>query len=228
MKANKSAVLSLEMSSVRALRMGSSGVETLRSLAGTGSRALGHDLTPEYAFLACDCSSGYAGVLRALVRSFVWLPGPGALVDCDIAVTGDAPVSVNWKLEGMPRPATVARILPRPGKLATTGDILFLNAIWTGEPRPIAPIDSTDLAGLRIADRVVAFYVESHTARSAVSFDVDGAGALKFLVTGLAPGDWEIWSGGMLDIPEAEVRPETGALRFEGRPGSYFLRRLGS
>ncbi len=228
MNANKSAVLSLEMSSVRTLRMGSTGVETLRELAGPGSRALGHDLTPEYAFLACDCSGGYAGVLRELVRSFVWLPGSGALVECDIAVTGEAPVLVNWKLDGMPGPKTVARILPRPGKQATNGDILFLNVIWTGEPRPISPIDSMDLAGVRIGDRVVAFYTESHMARSAVSFDVDGAGALKFLVTGLAPGEWEIWSGGMLDTPDAEVRPETGALRFESRPGSYFLRRLGS
>ena len=135
---------------------------------------------------------------------------------------------MNWKLEGA-TPGSASRILPRQGKAASaTGDALLLNVVWTGEARPLAQIDSMDLAGVRIGNQVVAFNIETRMARSAVSFDVDGPAALKFLVTGLAPGEWEIWFAGMLEIPDAEVKPEAGVLYFEGRPGGYFLRRLGS
>jgi hypothetical protein len=227
MDANKSARISLSMPAVRALRMGVSGLETLRPLAGD-ARPLGNDLTAGYAFLACDATAAYKGTLRELVRSFVWLPGPGALLDCDIAVSGDSPAAVTWKLEGPARPESVARVLPRRSPPPAASETLFLNVIWTAEPREWKAIDSIELAGVRIADRVVAFYTETRMARSMVSFDVDGPEKLQILVTGLAPGEWEIWYAGMLDTPDAEVKPEAGALYFEGRPGGYFLRRLGS
>lgn len=88
-------------------------------------------------------------------------------------------------------------------------------------------IRSLDLTGVRIGDTVVLFHMEDRMARSAVSFDTGGgSGRVRFIVTGLAPGMWEIWRNGWLVEPEAPVRAPEGVLYFEERPGSYFLRRL--
>ena len=214
----KTATISLRHADVRALRMQSSGVETLRVLAGPGARPLGHDLTADYAFLAADCSAAYAGALQEAVRCFVLLPGI-ALIDFDIVTAGDAGTAVTWTLEGNARPQDVTAFHRRP-------DDGLLHVIWLGARGKAVPIDSIDLAGVRIGDRVVAFHTESRMERSAVSFDVDGSGKLKILVAGMAPGDWEVWFGGMLEIPESEVRPQSGVLTFDGNPGSYFLRHL--
>ena len=72
-----SAVVELRMADVQALRLRATGVETLRALAGPGARALGHDRTAEYAFLAVEA----AGV----IREFVYLPNQKALIEYDIA-----------------------------------------------------------------------------------------------------------------------------------------------
>lgn len=232
-------VISLRMRDVAALRLHASGLETLRPLAGDGARPLGHDLAPDYAFLATDAHAAFGGTLAELLRSFVFLPKPGALVTFDIAVSPQ-PAAVTWSIEGAPGAASVAAILPRQARVTRSGsaltvappkpaaESLFLNVIHTAEPHPVEPIDSIDLAGIRLADHVIAFHRETRMERSAVSFDVGGSGPLRFLVTGLAPGEWEIWRGGMLEMPDATVPPQAGALNFEGQPGSYFLRRLGA
>jgi len=108
---------------------------------------------------------------------------------------------------------------------------LFLNVVQFpgpegGTPLPVGEVSSVELAGVRLADRVVLFHADSRSARSAVSFSVEGNGDLKYLVTGLAPGAWEIWWNGWLEDPQGAVEPRAGALYFEGPPGSYFLRRL--
>lgn len=88
------------------------------------------------------------------------------------------------------------------------------------------PLDSLDLAGVRIGNRAVLFRTEATMARDAVSYVVEGGGKLKHLVTGLAPGDWSIWWNGWLEDPGVFVEPSAGCLRFEGDSGSYFLRRV--
>jgi hypothetical protein len=239
MSASKPPIISLRMRDIAALELRASGLETLRVLAGPGARALGHDLTPDCAFLAVDAHAASGDALRELVRSFVFLPKLGALVSFDIAISLDPPAAVAWTIEGATDAARLATILPRGARVtrAASGltvsqakaaaESLFLNVIHTADPRPVETIDSIDLAGVRLAGCVIAFHQETRMQRSAVSFDVGGPSALKFLITGLAPGEWEVWRAGMLEIPDGEVRPESGALYFEGAPGSYFLRRLG-
>ena len=46
------------------------------------------------------------------------------------------------------------------------------------------------------------------------------------LIAGMAPGVWEIWRAGMREHDDAAVAPESGLLRFDGKPGSYFLRAI--
>lgn len=90
-----------------------------------------------------------------------------------------------------------------------------------------SPMVSLDLAGVRIESTVVLFHTEKQMARSALSFDTGtGEGRYRFIVTGLAPGMWEIWRNGWVVEPEVLVRPGEGVLFFEERPGSYFIRRL--
>lgn len=89
------------------------------------------------------------------------------------------------------------------------------------------PIESLDLAGARVADRVVLFHAETRSATSAVSFDVAGPARLKFLIVGLGVGTWEIWHNGFLVDPGGAIERDSGVLRFDGAPGGYFLRRIG-
>ncbi len=94
-------------------------------------------------------------------------------------------------------------------------------------PLETGPIESLDLAGMRVGGRVVIFHAESRSATSAVSFDVAGTGKLKFLIVGLQVGTWEIWHNGLLFDPAGAVERDSGVLAFEGPPGGYFLRRIG-
>jgi hypothetical protein len=228
-------VLKLRMADVAALRLGRTGLETLRPLVGAGPRALGHDRTPDYAFLAVDATGSYRGTLRQVVRSFVFLPNEATLVNCDIAES-EPPVPVDWMLEGA-EAGRLTIIQPRRAKAAargrdlvvesreSTSDKLFLTLIHTAARPETGEIDSSDLAGVRLGERVILFVAETRMA-TAVSFDVAGPAALKFLIAGMAPGAWEIWRGGFLEITDVTVEKESGALSFEGKPGSYFLRHL--
>ncbi len=87
-------------------------------------------------------------------------------------------------------------------------------------------IGSIDFGGVRLQGWVLLFHAESNSARSAVSFNVKGAGPLRFLIGGLGPGTWEIWRNGWLEDPSGTVERTAGALYFEGPAGDYFLRRL--
>jgi hypothetical protein len=202
------------MQDVRGLRLRASGLETLRAIAGAGARPLGHDAGPDYAFLAVDAARGYEGV-RELTRSFVFLPGLEALIAYDIAAPGTA---VKWVAEGADKRDSVGTV--------SAAESSALHVIQTGKAQAIGKIESDDLAGVRLAQHVVAFHTETRMAQSAVSFEVAGPPELKFLITGLAPGLWEIWRAGMLEISDSLVAPEAGALHFAGKPGSYFLRHV--
>ena len=93
-------------------------------------------------------------------------------------------------------------------------------------PRPPQYISSLELEGVRIADRVVLFYVDLHMARSSLFYDLEGGAKLKQLVAGLAPGTWEIWRDGYLDDPQGFVPPQAGILYFEAPAGGYYLKKL--
>jgi hypothetical protein len=112
-------------------------------------------------------------------------------------------------------------------KLETTVATIRYSFENKAEPAPaVNDVASVDLRGVRIANWVVLFHSETYSARSPLSFDVEGTEPLRFLITGLAPGTWEIWRNGWLEDPSGAVGRTSGALYFEGRPGSYFLRRV--
>ena len=90
-------------------------------------------------------------------------------------------------------------------------------------------IDTLDWAGVQTDGHVVLFHTEPSLARSVFSFETaPGAGArLRFVLTGAAPGIWEVWRNGWVVDPGVPVRAGEAVLFFEERPGSYFIRRLG-
>jgi hypothetical protein len=90
------------------------------------------------------------------------------------------------------------------------------------------PISSLDLEGVVAGNAVILFNTESRLISSAISFDTGAvrAGSLRFIVTGMAPGMWEIWRNGWVVDIGVPVRAGEAVLEFEERPGSYFIRRL--
>src|SRR5262245_59239985 len=183
--------ITVRMADVATLRLGTTGLERLRALAGPKARPLGHDRTAEFAFLAVEAAGA--------VRQFVFLPSRKALVEYDIAESAER---IAWKLEG-------------------AGSVLSplrdLHLIQTGDRQQPGKIDSDDLAGLRLGEWAILFYTEPRMARSAVSFDVEGPAKMKFLIAGLAPGAWEIWHAGMRAQDDGAVAPQSGVLHFEGK-----------
>jgi hypothetical protein len=216
-------------------------LKALRVLFGSEapvSTALGYDFGPdrqhpEYAFLAVDSTKACPGAVQDLKRSFVLLrlgkPRiPWALVAFDLIVSADPALPKSWAAL-QPSSESGWRVSTFSSRRSST-ETVFVNAIQflEGEAGPLMPVEevsSLELAGVRLADRVELFHAEATTARSAVSFRVEGTEILKYLVTGLAPGDWEIWWNGWLEDPQGFVEPPSGALYFEGPAGSYFLRR---
>lgn len=95
-----------------------------------------------------------------------------------------------------------------------------LNVIGFSSPVRIKDLDFT---GARLGGYVALFHRAAAPARSSVSFHVDAPGKLKYLITGLAPGAWDIWFQGYLENSR-DVAPREGSLYFEGDPGGYFLR----
>ena len=93
-----------------------------------------------------------------------------------------------------------------------------------GFPSP-ERIKDLDFAGARLGAYVALFHRAANPARSSVSFHVDAPGKLKYLVTGLAPGDWDIWFQGYRENT-LTVNPREACLYFEGDPGGYFLRHV--
>lgn len=85
-------------------------------------------------------------------------------------------------------------------------------------------IQDLDFAGARLGAYVALFHRATSPARSSASFRLDAPGKLKYLVTGLAPGDWDIWFQGYRE-DSLTVHPREACLYFEGDPGGYFLRR---
>jgi hypothetical protein len=89
-------------------------------------------------------------------------------------------------------------------------------------------VESLDVVGVRLRDRVVLFHAGAGLLRSAFSFDTGHAGPerLRFIVTGIAPGVWEIWRDGWVVDIGVPVRAKEAVLYFEERPGSFFVRKL--
>ena len=106
--------------------------------------------------------------------------------------------------------------------MVVTYDLKTLRA----EPEAgVKKIEEIDFAGVVTAGWAVLFHNEASALRSTASFEIAAEGQLKFMICGLAPGGWEIWRNGWLDDTPGDVAARSGVLYFEGKGGSYFIRR---
>ena len=92
-------------------------------------------------------------------------------------------------------------------------------------PLALERLEDGDAAGVRIADRVVWFQRAGARTDRPVSFTVSGASNLRYLVTDLAEGTWQVWRDGAIVFPALNVSGDAGTLYFEGPPGAWSLRR---
>jgi heparin/heparan-sulfate lyase len=105
---------------------------------------------------------------------------------------------------------------------------LFLNVLQPtddGKPVAVRALDARPMVGVEIADRVVLFNRESIRMAKPFTFEAQGRGTLKFLLTDLGEGNWQVWRGGQIVKPAMEVSAVSGTLYFESPPGRYTLRR---
>ncbi|NDV82141.1 heparin/heparin-sulfate lyase HepB [Bacteroides sp. 51] len=86
-------------------------------------------------------------------------------------------------------------------------------------------IDADRIVGVQLADHVVTFSKNSQTLSGKLTMQVSGNSPMKFVITDLAPGTWQIKKDGKLFIPALEVRSDDGIACFEGQGGYYELSR---
>jgi hypothetical protein len=204
-------------------------IGTLRTVLdpSRSGRVLAYRDSPGVTFIAVNTTSSHAST-RAVQRSAVVLKeGEAMVITYDIALADDETNPITWSIQGSLGSFGIRRLLPASGSKGT-GETAFLHAIGLKEKiETVIDISSLGLAGVVAGGWAVLFHTEPRSAQSGVSFLVEGDSKLNILVTGLAPGSWEIWRNGWLEEAPGIVTPSAGSMHFEGRAGSYFLRRRG-
>lgn len=186
----------------------------LRSMIGEG-RPLGYHTGEDFAFLALDATDSFKPHAQDAKRALLVLDTK-TIVSFDLITAPSAPS--RWARSG----AGYSRIFESSSLDTRT----YISVTEATPVENIGAIGNIDMSGVRVRDWAVLFYTEPRMLRSAVSFEADGRGPLRFFVAGLAPGSWDVWRDGWLE-ESTGVKPQEGSLRFNGRPGSYFLRRFG-
>ena len=86
-------------------------------------------------------------------------------------------------------------------------------------------LDGAHTVGVQIADRIVTFSKDSEQLSGRFELKVEGEGNLKFVITDLKPGNWQVLKDGKVYLPIREVKSDDGTLCFEGTAGTYEFRR---
>jgi Heparinase II C-terminal domain len=107
---------------------------------------------------------------------------------------------------------------------------LFLNVMQvmdqaTGKPLSVEKIDGRGVVGAQLSDRVVLFNPRGDRSADPISFAASGGGTLKFLVTDVVEGNWQVWRDGRIVLPAVVASGDAGVLYFEGLAGNYSLQR---
>lgn len=145
-----------------------------------------------------------------------WVFGTNYANDALPARPDDANERGEWRIELSPRfPAA---------------EDYFLNVMQVADNtcnrlNEVKRIDGERIVGVQIADYVVSFSKNSQVLSGKFNITLSGNHSMKFIITDLLPGTWQIKKDGKLFIPASEVRSDDGILFFEGTGGHYeFLR----
>ena len=137
----------------------------------------------------------------------------------------------NDALPSRPDPANERgawRVEVSPAKPAAEN--YFLNVIQVADNtckqlNDVKRLDGERTVGVQIADRIVTFSKNSKPLAGRFSIKAEGNGTIKFVITDLKPGNWQIKKDGKIFIPGTEVKSDDGLLSFEGTAGVYEFRR---
>lgn len=105
----------------------------------------------------------------------------------------------------------------------------FLNVMqvmdYEGGPVPhsVFIVNSDNMVGAMIADRIVLFSNSCEKVGDKVRFTLSGKGTLKVLITDLKPGFWKIEKSGETALVPYEVTRDGGVLYFYGTAGKYTI-----
>ena len=86
-------------------------------------------------------------------------------------------------------------------------------------------LDGTRSVGVQVADRVVTFSKNGEPLSGRFQVKAEGTGTLKFVITDLKPGNWQVLKDGEVYLPVRDVKSDDGVLCFEGTAGVYEFRR---
>ena len=82
-------------------------------------------------------------------------------------------------------------------------------------------IDNEKIVGVQIADRITTFSKNSLPLEQSFNLSASGSGMLKFLITDLLPGKWQVLKDGKSYLENVNVLNEEGIISFEGTAGEY-------
>ncbi|MFC1712343.1 heparin/heparin-sulfate lyase HepB [Candidatus Poribacteria bacterium] len=119
-----------------------------------------------------------------------------------------------WRIELSPRnPATTDHFL---------NVMQVMDAVGGPEPLTISRIETDHFVGIKIADRVVLFSKSGERIHGSLSFTApDSQGELKYLVTDLKAGKWQVTGPSEHSL---EATDDGGAIYFQGAGGTYTLK----
>ncbi len=128
----------------------------------------------------------------------------------------DANEKGAWRIEVSPKTAATENY--------------FLNVMQVADNsckqmNEVKRIDTDKVVGVQIADRIVTFSKNSQPLSNRFDVKTTGDKTMKYVITDLIPGTWQIKKDGKVYIPAMEVCSDSGVLSFEGTAGHYeFLR----
>ncbi len=85
----------------------------------------------------------------------------------------------------------------------------------------VEKIESPQIVGVQLADRIVTFSRNAALLESNFSFKVNGNESYKVIVTDLSPGTWQVKKDGTIYIKKLTVSSEENLFYFEGKAGEY-------
>lgn len=130
----------------------------------------------------------------------------------------------GYPLETVADEGVTWRIEVSPKKAAETD--YFLNVLQVSDNdkeyyREVATIDTNELAGAVIADRVVTFSKSGKNIESAFSFTVNGDGEYQYTLADMKPGKWNVTVG--VNTIEAVATEEGQLVSFKAPAGEVSL-----
>ena len=141
-----------------------------------------------------------------------WVFGTNYANDAMPARPDDANERGEWRVEVSPK--------------SSAAENNFLNVMQVADNtckrlNEVKRIDGEKIVGVQIAEHVVMFSKDSQPLSGKFNINVSGETPMKFIITDLIPGTWQIKKDGKLFIPATEVRSDDGIIFFEGTGGSY-------